>query len=148
MSHLVNNHGVVMPIPFHSIYVTPRWRHQMETFSALLAICVGNSPVTGEFPAQKPVTRSFDVFFDLRLNKCLSKQSWSWWFETTSVSLWRHRNVKLLQYRVPVDFIFGRPIYRGMNVPILQIVIGVWQIPQLPRPNKAPNQNHEKGGNL
>ena len=41
------------------------WRHQMETFSALLAICAGNSPVPGEFPAQRPVTRSFDVFFDL-----------------------------------------------------------------------------------
>ena len=41
----------------------------METFSALLAICVGNLPVTGEFPAQGPVTRSFDVFFDLRLNE-------------------------------------------------------------------------------
>ena len=52
------------------------WRHQMETFSALLAICVGNSPVTGEFPSQRPVTRSFDVFFDLRLNEWLSKQSW------------------------------------------------------------------------
>ena len=38
----------------------------METFSALLAICAGNSPVTGEFPAQMPVTRSFDVFFDLK----------------------------------------------------------------------------------
>ena len=37
------------------------WRHQMETFSALLAICAGNSPVHGEFPAQRPVTRSFDV---------------------------------------------------------------------------------------
>ena len=52
------------------------WRHQMETFSALLAICAGNSPVTGEFPAQRTVTRSFGVFFDLRLNKWLSKQSW------------------------------------------------------------------------
>ena len=51
------------------------WRHQTETFSALLAICAGNSPVTGEFPAQRPVTRSFDVFFDLLLNKLLSKQS-------------------------------------------------------------------------
>ena len=47
----------------------------METFSALLAISVGNAPVSGEFPAQRPVTRSFDVFFDLRLNKRLSKQS-------------------------------------------------------------------------
>ena len=46
----------------------------METFSALLAICKGNSPVTGKFPTQRPVTRSFDVFFDLRMNKRLSKQ--------------------------------------------------------------------------
>ena len=47
-----------------------------------MAICAGNSPVPGEFPAQKPVTRSFDVFFDLRLNKRLSKRSWDWWFQT------------------------------------------------------------------
>ena len=39
------------------------WRHQMETFSALLAICAENSPVTGEIPAQRPVTRNFGVFF-------------------------------------------------------------------------------------
>ena len=43
----------------------------MEAFSALLAICAGNSPVPGEFHTQRPVTRSFDVFFDLRLNKRL-----------------------------------------------------------------------------
>ena len=64
----------------------------METFSALLALCAGNSPATGEFPAQRPVTRSFDVFFDLRMNKRLSKQSWGWWFETPSCSIWRHCN--------------------------------------------------------
>ena len=69
------------------------WRHQMETFSALPALCAGNSPVPGEFPAQRTVTRSFDVFFDLRLNKRLSKQSWGWWFETQSGWLWRHSNV-------------------------------------------------------
>ena len=69
------------------------WRHQMETFSALLAICAGNSPVSGEFPAQRPVTRNFYVFFDLRPNKLLSKQWWSWWFETPSRPLWRCRNV-------------------------------------------------------
>ena len=50
----------------------PWWRHQMETLSALLTICAGNSPVTGEFPTQRPVTRSFDVYFDLRPNKRLS----------------------------------------------------------------------------
>ena len=44
----------------------------METFPALLAICVGNSPVLGEFPTQRPVTQSFDIFFGLRLNKRLS----------------------------------------------------------------------------
>ena len=70
----------------------PWWRHQMEIFSALLAICEGNSPVTGEFPKLRPVTRSFDVYFDLRPNERLSKQWWGWWFETPSRSLWRHRN--------------------------------------------------------
>ena len=44
------------------IYSLAWWRHQMETFSALLTLCTGNSPVTGEFPSQRPVTRSFDVF--------------------------------------------------------------------------------------
>ena len=67
----------------------------METFSALLAICAENSPVPGEFTAQRPVTRSFDVIFDLRLNKQLSKQWWGWWFETLSHPLWRHRNAML-----------------------------------------------------
>ena len=47
--------------------------------------------VPGEFPTQRSVTQSFDVFFDLRLNKRLSKQWWSWWFETLSCPLWRHR---------------------------------------------------------
>ena len=67
----------------------------METFSALLAICAGNSPVPGEFPTQRPVTRSFDIYFDLHPNKWLSKQSWGWWFETLSCSLWRHRNERV-----------------------------------------------------
>ena len=70
------------------------WRHQMKTFSALLTICAGNSPVPGEFPAQRPVTRSFDVCFHLHPYKRLSKQCWGWWFETLSCSLWRHRDVK------------------------------------------------------
>ena len=51
-----------------------------------------NSPVTVDFPSQRPVTRSFDVFFDLRLNKRLSKQSRRRWFETPSRPLWRHCN--------------------------------------------------------
>ena len=75
----------------HSVQLSVRsvitwWRDPMATFYALLALCEGNS---GEFPSQRPVTRSFGVFFDLGLNKQLSKQSWGWWFETTSRSLWR-----------------------------------------------------------
>ena len=71
------------------------WRHQMEAFSALLTLCARNSPTTGEFPAQRPVTRSFDDFFDLRLNKRFSKQSWGWRFETPPCPLWRHRNAPI-----------------------------------------------------
>ena len=76
-------------VPWGSL---PWWPHQMETFSALLAICAGNSPVPGEFPAQKPVTWNFNVFFVLRPNELLSKQLWGWWFKTPSHPLWRHRN--------------------------------------------------------
>ena len=68
------------------------WRHQMETFSALLALCAGNSPVTSEFHSQGPLTRRCDVFFDRGLKKSLSKQSRRCWFETASCSLWRHCN--------------------------------------------------------
>ena len=62
----------------------------METFSALLTFCAGNSPVIGEFPAQRSVTRSSVVFFGP--NKQLSKQWWGWWFETPSRPIWRHCN--------------------------------------------------------
>ena len=74
----------------------------MKTFSALLTLCAGNSPFTGEFPVQRTVTHSFDVFFDLCLNKRLSKQSWGWWFETPSSSLWRHCNA-FWSYRMLLD---------------------------------------------
>ena len=69
------------------------WRHQREIFSALLAICRETSSVTGEFPSQRPVTRSFDIFFDLHLNKWLNKQSCGWWFDTPSCLLWHHCDV-------------------------------------------------------
>ena len=68
------------------------WCHQMETFSVLLAFCVGNSLVIGEIPAQRPVTRSFDVFFDLCLKQHLRKQWRCWWFEKSLCSLWHHCN--------------------------------------------------------
>ena len=56
-------------------------------------LCAGNSLVTGEFSSQRPVTRSFDIFFDLRLNERLSKRYRRWWFGTLSRSFWRHGNV-------------------------------------------------------
>ena len=61
------------------------WRHQLETFLHYY---------TGGFPSQRPVTRNFDIFFDLRLNKWMSKQSRRRWFETPPCSLWRHRNAQ------------------------------------------------------
>ena len=70
----------------------------METFSALLAICAGNSPVPGEFPAQRPVTRNFNVCIDLRLNKQLSKQ---------------HEADDLRRYRGNYDVTALEPKYSG-----------------------------------
>ena len=68
------------------------WRYQMEAFFRVA------SPVCEEFtdhrwiPHTKASARSFDILFDLSLIKRLSKQSWGWWFETPSRSLWRHCN--------------------------------------------------------
>ena len=65
----IDHHNIPQCMAFspssHNLAITCStwWRHQMETFSASLVLCVGNSPVTGEFPSQRPVTRSFDVFF-------------------------------------------------------------------------------------
>ena len=66
------------------------WRHEMETFSALLVFCAGNSPVTGEKGQRRRV-----LMFSLicALNKRWNRQSWIWWFETPSRPLWRHCNV-------------------------------------------------------
>ena len=71
--------------PQYLYFLFSRWRHEMEMCSALLALCA----------SQGPVMRSFDVFFDLRLTKRLSKQSRRRWFETPLRSLWRHCNVVL-----------------------------------------------------
>ena len=96
----VSKHGVInqnlINSKFESSFIvfSSWWRYQMETFSALLALCAGNSPVTGEFPSQRPVMWRFDIFFDLRLNRRLCTQTKSRWFETPSRSLWRHFNVE------------------------------------------------------
>ena len=92
----------------------PWWSHQMETYSALLAICAGNSPDPGEFPTQRPVTRSFDVYFDQRPNERLGKQSWGWWFETPSRQFWCHRD-RMRMYNVTItsDCLWKISLCRG-----------------------------------
>ena len=66
-----------------------KWKHFPRNWPFVRGI--HRSPVNG-LPAQRPMTRSFNVFFDLRLNKRVSKQSWGWWFETLPCPLWRHCN--------------------------------------------------------
>ena len=78
--------------------ITQTWYIGCKKFRNMMTSSSGNTfrvtgPLCGEL--QRPVTQSFDVFFDLRLHKRLSKQSWGWWFETPSCSLWRHRNDEL-----------------------------------------------------
>ena len=79
------------------------WRHQMETFFALLDVCETNSPVTAEFTSQMPVTRIFDVFFDLPLNKRLSKPTKRRWFEPPPRPLWRRCNENISHFLCYVD---------------------------------------------
>ena len=80
------NYRVERSCCYTSVNMDSWWRHLMKTFSALLDLCAGNSPV------------SFDVFVDLRLMKPLRKQWRLWWFETPEPSLWRHSNDFSLSY--------------------------------------------------
>ena len=99
------------------------WHHQMETLSMLLALCAGNSR------SQRPVTRDFDVFSDLRLNKLLSKQWSGWWFETPSRPLWHYCNK--LGHQRP----WCRPNSRGISAwasemwNIISLSIAYWGNP-------------------
>ena len=91
--------GIAMPIGG----AASSWGRTMMTssngniFRVTGPLC-GEFTGPGEFPTQRPVTRSFDVFFDLRLNKRLSKQPWGWWFEKPSRSLWRQCNAVVELY--------------------------------------------------
>ena len=71
-------------------------------------------PLCGEFPTQRPATQSFDIFFDLRLNKRLSKQPWGWWFETSSWSLWRQCNVVICFLGYVLSMIYIYPCCSGL----------------------------------
>ena len=106
-------HGISNLQP-HDCLLNRLFKAQIKETSKLgvTGLCEGNSPVTSEFPAQrasnaenvsiwwrhheqwdsKAMIFTFDAFFDLHLNKRLSKQSWGWWFETLSRALWRQCN--------------------------------------------------------
>ena len=82
-------HATYMP---HWILLTMMTSSNGNIFRVTGPLC-GEFTGHGEFPTQRPVTRSFDVFFDMRLNKRLSKRPWGWWIDTPSWALWRHCNV-------------------------------------------------------
>ena len=115
---------LTLEIPFHSSFhpclsccwylflLLSWWRHQIETFSALLAFVRGIHRIHRWIPvSQRPVKRCFDVFFDLCMK--LSKQWWDWWFETPSCSLWRHCYVEAGANIGDIDVF---PSARGGNV--------------------------------
>ena len=122
-------------------------RHHMETFSALLVLCTGNSPVTGQFPSQRPVTRSFGVFFDLRPNKRLGKQSWGWWFETPSCSLWRHCNASV--NKIIISSINMSPVRRmaivSSSAGLLWTLSNKWQQSWFPNTTTFMQQMNKNG---
>ena len=121
----------------HIVLYPMGWK-QSSCFVALYAMMTSSNgnifPVTGplcvefagpgEFHTQRPVARSFDVFFDLRLNKRLSKQPWCWWFETPSWSLWRHCN-GIMYVSISVLYVCNglKPCFRYAPHIILMIII-------------------------
>ena len=108
------------------VFISSWWRHQMETLSALLAICAGNSPVTAEFPSQRPVTQSFDVFL-------LSTWTNGWVNNREAGDLRRHR----AHYDVTVMCVTNGPnlalqmlvpcIYRGLHL-FITVAVYVLQL--------------------
>ena len=81
-------------LPCHEKCLSMMTSSNGNIFRVTAPLC-GEFTGPGEFPTQRPMTQNFDVFFYLRLNKRLSKQSRGWWFETPAWSLWRHRNAFL-----------------------------------------------------
>ena len=106
MSHIYARFGLNKKLGARPV----AWKHFPRCWSFVRGL---NSPVPGEFPTQRSVTRSFDVFFDLRPNKRLSKQWWGWWFETPSRPLWRHRHVIGTHWtHQPRDCLLNRYLFR------------------------------------
>ena len=87
-----------------------------------LALCAGNSLVTGEFASHGPVTRGFDVFFDLCLNRRFIKKSRHRWFETPSRPLWRHCNVMIISYFLKGNS-EGDSLYSYAKITIFPLIV-------------------------
>ena len=96
---------------------------------------MGNSPVTGEFPTSRPVTRTFDVFFDLRVNRRLRKQWWGWWFDTLWCPLLRHCKVYKRCWDASRVFSNKEPYVFSCDLAALQMVFSV-------RPSVCPSVRH------
>ena len=95
----------------------------METFSALLVLCDGKPPVIGGFPSQRPVTRSFDVGFDVRLVKRFDKQWNCWWFETPFCAC----DVTVMLFRCGYVFAVGSFVNRfSKNFKVAPLALGQW----------------------
>ena len=106
--HIKVKWGFVKYISFRRTYHVMMTPSNGNIFRVTGPLC-GEFTGPGEFPTQRPVMWGFDVFFDLRLNKRLSKQPWSWWFETPSWSLWRQCNYTTI--------ITSRPGQDGLHFP-------------------------------
>ena len=102
-----------------SQYKSTWWRHQMETFSALLALCAGNSLAPGELSPQRPVTRSSDVLFNLRLNKRLNKHSRRLLFESHLV----HHDVTVMDEGNGLAFLSDRKSRSNVPPGLLQLLV-------------------------
>ena len=112
--HYVIRHVIESSVAYRSfIFAMPNFMmtSSNENIFRVTGLCAGNSPITGEFLSQRPVTRTSDVFFDLCLNTRLSKQSWGWWFETPSHSLWRHCYVFCLCHRSQRTHMIYLPVF-------------------------------------
>ena len=95
--------------------------------SNIVMMTSSNNNVWYIFPSKRPVVRSFDVFFDLRLNKRSSKQSWGWWFETLSRPLWRYCNgtvfnVRQRRFALLSLWFSGFKWYIYNTIPILRMI--------------------------
>ena len=124
------------------------WRHQMEIFSASLDLCAGNSPVSREFPEQRPVTRNFDVFLDLRLNKRLSKNCEAGELKhhrvnydviVTGIIFWAHQ----VLWNTPKPWCFENdlkiwPIYHSSHCHVCRLLQYLLRIRQTVRAFSAP----------